>query len=165
MSGARDSAQDPVFLQMNVDGVLPVVARVDQDPVLRAVLRYGEAKFVTVGELVVDNPLAVVAVKDEVPRDAWRDDAWQLIERRMRRRVNAIVGDGGADPELDAIFAIGVSRSKNVAGWSRAVFLLQTVLKANFGVAADQTLDLVEVNDDVIALRHAEPEAGDLYGR
>ena len=78
---------------MNVDGVLPVVARVDQDPVLRAVLRNGEAKFITIGKLIVDYPLAVIAVEDEVPRDARRDDAWKLIERRMRRRVNTIVGD------------------------------------------------------------------------
>src|SRR6266571_4135335 len=165
MVSARDPAQDLMLLQMNVDRVLPVVAWVDQDPVLRAVLRNGEPQFVAVGKLIVDYPLAVIAVEDEVPRDARRDDARQLIERRMCRRVNTIVGYRAANSELDTIFAIGVSRSKNVAGWSRAIFLLQTVLQANSGVAADQTLDLVEVNNDVIALRHADAEAGDLYWR
>src|SRR6266699_591588 len=144
MVTARDSAQNLMFLQVNVDGVLPVVARVHQDPVLRAVLRNGEPQFVAVGKLVVDYPLAVIAIKDKIPRDARCDHTWQLVERRMRRRVNTVVGDGGADPELDTIFAIGVSGSENIAGWSRAIFLLQTVLKSNFGVAADQTLDLVK---------------------
>src|SRR6266568_432917 len=160
MVSARDAAQDLVFLQMSVNGVLPVVTRVDENPVLSTVLRYGEAEFITVCELVVDDPLAVVAIKDEVPCDARRDDARQLIERRMRRRVNAIVGDGGADPKLHTICATGVSPSKDVAGWSGAVFLLQSVLQANFGVAADQTLNLVEIDDDVIALSHADAEAG-----
>ena len=30
-------------------------------------------------------------------------------------------------------------------------------------MAADQTLDLVEIDNDVIALSHADAEAGDLY--
>src|SRR6266567_2374468 len=158
MVSARDPAQDLVFLQMNVDGVLPVVAGVDQNPVLCAVLRHCEAQLIAVSKLVVDDPLAVVAIKDEVPCDARRDDARQLIERRMCCRVNAIVADGGADPELDTICATGVSPSKDVAGWSGAVFLLQSVLQANFGVAADQTLNLVEIDDDVIALSHADAE-------
>jgi hypothetical protein len=43
--------------------------------------------------------------------------------------------------------------------------LLQAVLEANLGVAPDQILDLVKVNDDVIALSHAQSDAGDLYRR
>ena len=114
---------------MNVDGVLPVVAWIDQDPVFRAVLFHSEAELIAVRKFIIDYPLAIVAVENEVPRDARRNDAWQLIERRMRRRVNTIVGDGGADPELDAILAIGVSPGKNVASRSGAVFLLQPVLE------------------------------------
>src|SRR5205085_784597 len=72
-----DPAQNLVFFKMDVNRVLPVIPRISQDPVLRAVLGDGEAQLVTVGEPVVDDPLAVVAVEDEVARDARRDDARQ----------------------------------------------------------------------------------------
>ena len=91
-----------MLLEVDVDGVLPVVARVLDDPVLRGVLRHGEAQLVAARELVVDDPLAVVAVELEVARDARRDDRGQLVEGRMSRGVDAVVGRRRADAELDA---------------------------------------------------------------
>jgi len=56
-----------------------------------------------------------------------------------------------------------VPSGKNVALRSLAILLLQTILQTDLGVAAYEVLDLVEVNDDVVALRYAQAEAGDLY--
>src|SRR5882724_12884690 len=154
-----------MFFQMDMDGVLPIAPRIDEHPVFGAVLRYSEAEFITVREPVIDDPLAIAAVEFEVPRDPRRDDRWQLVEHRVACWVNAAVGDRGPDPELYTILTIGVSASKNVALRPLSVILLQSVLEANRCVAAYQTLDLVEVNDDVVALRDPNAEAGDLQRR
>src|SRR6185295_14673503 len=87
---------------VNVDRVLPIAPRIAPEPVLRAVLFHGETEFVAVRKPTVDYPLAVVAIKVEVPGDARRNDARQLIEHRVRRGVDTVVGDGTANPELDA---------------------------------------------------------------
>ena len=163
MSAAVDPAQDLVFFQMNVDRVLPIVAGVDKDPVLRAVLSYGEAEFITIRKLVVDDPLTVVSVEFEVASDSRRDDRWQGVERWQGCRIDAIVGNGGANAELHTIGAIRIPAGKDVALWSLPILLFQTVLQTNLGVAAYQTLHLVEVNDDVVALGYTQTEAGDLY--
>src|SRR5436189_5325318 len=78
----------------------------------------------------------------------------------MRRGINAAVRYRTADPELQTIDAL--PSRKDVAGRPLAIRLFQTVLQANLGVGAYQRLDLVEVDDDVIALRHAYSEAGHL---
>src|SRR5712692_1477403 len=75
VEAAHDPTQDLVLLEMDVDGVLPVVAGIDKDPVFRAVLFHGEAVDGAVGKLVVDDPLAVATIEDEVPCDARRYDA------------------------------------------------------------------------------------------
>src|SRR5881296_418247 len=153
--------QDLELFQMDVDGVLPTAGRVAKDPVFRAVLRYGETQFITVCEATVDGPLTIVALKFEGPRDARRDDTWQLIEH-LRRRVNTVVGDCGPNLKLHAGRAL--TAGEDIASWRPAVILRQPILQANLSMAAYQTLDLVEVNDDVIALRHSEAKAGDLQG-
>ena len=164
---AGNSAQDLVLFEMDVDGVLPIVAGVNQHPVFGSVLLHRKAegvravRGVAVGKLVVDDPLPVIAVEHEVPRDPRRDNAGQLVERRVGRRINTVVRHCGSNPELHARDAL--ARSEDVAGWPLPIVLLQAVLQANRCVAAYQTLDLVEVNDNVIALCHPNAEAGDLY--
>src|SRR2546426_1886329 len=161
-------AQDAVLFQMDVDGVLPIVAGVNQHPVFGSVLLHrkaegvGAVRGVAVGKLVVDDPLPVIAVEHEVPRDARRDNAGQLVERRVGRRINTVVRHCGSNPELHTRDAL--ARSEDVAGWPLPIVLLQAVLQSDGGVAPDEALDLVEVNDDVVTLRHANPETGDLQG-
>ncbi len=134
VKAARCPAQDLVFLQMDVNGMLPVAARVDNRPVLGAVLRHREAEDVAVGKLIIDNPLAVLAVKDEVARNPRSHDAGQLVEGWPGRRIYAAIGDRGANPELEAIDAR--TGSQDVAGRSLAVFLLQAVLQPDCAVGA-----------------------------
>src|SRR4029077_6276080 len=98
----------------------------------------------------------------EVARDPRSHDARQGVEARSGGRVYTAVRNRGADLELHAIGS--GARRQNVACWSCAVSLLQTVLQANRAVGAYQRLDLIEVNDDVVAFRHANSEAGDLHG-
>ena len=110
-------AQNLVLLQMDVNRVLPITPWIHQEPILRAVLRHGEAELVTVRKPVIDDPLAVVAIKTEVSGDARRDDAGQLIERRVRRRVDTVVGDGTADPELDTGHALAGGKRSQLGPW------------------------------------------------
>src|SRR5258706_12706786 len=86
-----------MLFKMRVNGVLPIVPRVNEFPVFGAVLLYGEAKFVAVRKPIVDCPLSVVAVKLVVARDARRDDAGQLVELRLGGWVIVIVRNRGAD--------------------------------------------------------------------
>src|ERR1041385_2984702 len=81
----------------------------------------------------------------------------------MCRWVDAVVGDRAADPELDTGHAL--AGGKKITARTLAVVLHQTILQTHFGVAADQTLDCVEVDDDVIAFGHAQPDAGHLNRR
>src|SRR6266571_3245852 len=105
MVSAGNSAQNLVLFQMDMDGVLPVVSWVNENPIFGAVLLHGEAVHRAVGKLLVDDPLAVVAVEDEVARDARRHDAGQRIERGPRGGINAIVSGRGADLKLQTIGA------------------------------------------------------------
>src|SRR5262249_54267325 len=107
-------------------------------------------------------PLAIVAVEFKAPRDAGRDDSGQLIELRLGRRVNAGVGDCGPDPKLHARYAL--TGGEEIAVRRAPIILHQPILETNPGVAADQFLDLIEIDDDVSALRHPEANAGDLQG-
>src|ERR1043166_2991283 len=77
--------------------------------------------------------------------------------------VGAVVGDHAADPELDAGHAL--AGGKEITARTLAVVLNHPILQTHFGVAADQTLDCVEVDDDVIAFGHAQPDAGHLNWR
>src|SRR5260370_34308054 len=82
MVAARGPAQDLVLFQMDVDGVLPVVSRINDAPVFRTVLLYGEADRIAVHESVVDYPLAVAPIEDEVAGDQRRHHAGQRVEAR-----------------------------------------------------------------------------------
>ena len=53
MTTAVDSLQNLVLFQMDVDGVLPIVTRIYDHPILRGVLRYGETQFITDRKSVV----------------------------------------------------------------------------------------------------------------
>ena len=150
-----------MLFKMRVDGVLPIITRVNEFPIFGAVLLYGEAKFIAVREPIVDCPLSVVAVKPEVACDSRCDDAGQLVKLRVSRRINAGIRHRGTNLELHTISTL--APGENVAAWSLTIVLLQTVLQANLGVTADQILNLIEVNDDVVTLSHTESDAGDLY--
>src|SRR6185437_2059668 len=152
-----------MLFKMDVDRVLPIAARVAPKPILRAVLRNCEAKLVAVRKPTIDDPLSIVAIKVEVPGDARRNDARQLIEHRVRRGVDTVVADGTANPELDARHTL--TGGKKIAARTLTVVLNQTIFQTNFGVAANQALDLVEVDDDVITFGHAQPDAGHLNRR
>src|ERR1700722_19659186 len=79
------AAQDPVLLQVNMDGVGPIARKVSQQPLLNAVLLHGEAEHLcglatrsaipvpAIEELAVDGPLAVQAVKLERAHDSGMD--------------------------------------------------------------------------------------------
>src|SRR5256885_12693794 len=72
-----------------------------------------------------------------------RDDRGQLIKRRVCGWVNAIVRRRAADAELHAGDALAAG--EDVAARPLAVGLLQTILKADGGVAArseEHTSDL-----------------------
>src|ERR1041384_619029 len=156
-------AEDLMLFQVDVDRVLPIIPRIAPEPVFGAVLLHGETEFVTVRKPAIDDPLSIVAIKIEVPRDARRDDARQLIEDRMGRGVDAVVGDHAADPELDTGHAL--AGGEKITARTLAVVLNQAIFQTHFGVTADQTLDCVEVDDDVIAFGHAQPDAGHLNRR
>src|SRR5216683_402954 len=134
VKATRQPAQDLMFLEVDVNGMLPVAARIDKRPVFGAVLRHGEAEDVAVGKLIIDDPLAVLAVKDEVARNPRSHDAGQLVEGWPGRRINAAIADGGANPELEGIGTR--AGSQEIAGRSLPVFLFQAVLQPDRAVAA-----------------------------
>src|SRR6266404_7024305 len=61
------AAHDLVLFQVDMDGVRPISRKVGQEPVLHAVLLYGEAEGVAIHELTVDRPLPVQAIELEGP--------------------------------------------------------------------------------------------------
>src|SRR5260370_27587116 len=136
MVAARGPAQDLVLFQMDVDGVLRVVARINDAPVFRAVLLDGEADRIAVHESVVDYPLAVAPIEDEVARDQRRHDARKCIEAGPGGRINAAIRDRGANSEFHTKLAVFVARSQYGAGWPFAVLLFKAVLQPNGAVAA-----------------------------
>src|SRR5258705_7728156 len=152
-----------MLFKMRVNGMLPIVSGVNEFPILRTVLLDGEAKFVAVRKSIVDCPLSIVAVKPEVARDSRRNDTGQLVKLRMGGWVNAVIRYRGADLKLHTRCTL--ASGEDAAAWSLAVVLPQAVLQADLGVAANQILNLVEVNDDVITLSHTESDAGDLDRR
>lgn len=78
MATVSGAAQNLVLLQVDVDRMLPVIPRVLENPVFRAVLFDRESQLITVREPVIDDPLTIVAVETEVSRDPRGDDTWQL---------------------------------------------------------------------------------------
>src|SRR5215469_17190960 len=76
------ACQDPVLLQVNVNGMRPVTGKVGQEPLLHAVLLHREAESLreaagtdaAIHELPVDGPLPVQAVELERPRDSRRSE-------------------------------------------------------------------------------------------
>ena len=124
-----------MLFKMRMNGVLPIIPRVNELPIFRAVLLYGEAQFVAVRKPIVDCPLSVVAIKLEVARDSRRDDARKLIELRVSRRINAGIRHRGADLELYT--GSTLASREDVAAWPLAIVLLQTVLQTDLGVTPD----------------------------
>src|SRR4029078_10013109 len=107
--------------------------------------------------------LSVVAIEVEVARDAGRDYRRQLVKRRMSRRIDTIIGGSCSDLKLHTVHPL--AGRENVSCRPLAVSLLEPILQAYLRVAADQALDLIEINDDVIALADAEATTRELHGR
>ena len=135
-----------------------------------------EAEAGAVHELPVHLPLALAPLEPERPRDAQghladvrqRDRREHCVagrrrdvRERHRLGIEAVVARRVADePELEQLVAL--PGRQDLAGRPASVDLLQAVLQPDDRRVAEALGDLVEVDDDVHPLRHADAIAGDL---
>ena len=123
------AAENLVLFEVNVYWVRPVESTFKVPDLCRVALN-SETDVITVEEFVVDDPLPVTAIKLEAPLDALSYSRGHLIERRVSRGIDAVIGHGIRDhSELEHFSAL--SRWKNVGCWSCTVTLFQTVFEVN----------------------------------
>src|SRR6185369_13310927 len=125
------SADNLVFLEMNVYGMFPVKAAL-QIPRFRRVALHAEANIIAVKEFVVDDPLAISPVELELPALLRCGSRWSVIEVRIGSRIHAAVGHRvGNYSELEHL--VSLARRHNVIARPRAVALLETILEPQNG--------------------------------
>src|SRR4051812_15278013 len=161
------AADDAELLEVDVDRVRPPPGVVLDDPPLELVHLRHEAELRAVHEPAVDLPSAVAALEAEPPGDPrlGRGDVRQpdrVEDRVAQHGLDARGGDrlgieapvllDGAELELEQLVAL--SRSEDLAGRPAAVDLLEPVLQMD-ALRAEAVGDLLEVDDDVGALRDA----------
>src|SRR5690348_9767623 len=81
----------------------------------------------------------------------------------MSCRIDTTIGGSCSDLKLHTVHPL--AGRENVSCRPLAICLLEPIFQAYFRVTADQTLDLIEINDDVIALADPEAKTRDLHGR
>src|SRR6185369_10577076 len=113
------AAENLVLFEVNVYWVRPVESTFKVPDLCRVALN-SETDFITVEEFVVNDPLPVTAIKLEAPLDALSYSRGHLIERRVSRRIHAVIGHGIRDhAELEHFSPL--PGRQNVVRWSRTV--------------------------------------------
>ncbi len=151
----------------------PIPGGVRQYPMFNAVRLDMQPNGVAIHELAIDGPLSIQPVELEGSDDRGCSRCrWQGVER-LRGGICAVIGHRPAahlelhqeiaSPGWQNLGAIALGYS-GAAGrkydGTLPVYLVQPVLEVN-GFTRERS----EVDDDVHALCHADPDAGNLNGR